>query len=134
MQTLKSLRAQLDEGIRQNETLRGELRDKLAFTNTRSSHPLSPYDVAYQREIQELKSKLEDSERWNASLQARLNESRVSGVGGSSAIRDSGDGVTAGAASPTKVQWLQQVKTGVNHVTKTRDFSRHKTISRDFRQ
>ncbi|KAJ7339465.1 CDK5 regulatory subunit associated protein 2 [Desmophyllum pertusum] len=95
MQALKSLRAQLEEGIRLNDSLRAQLHDKLASSKAPSPHPASPYDAAYQREIQELKSRLEDSERWNASLQARLNElqPRVGGVGGSSG-RDSGDGGT----------------------------------------
>ena len=104
MQALKSLRTQLEDGIRQNDTLRAQLHDKLASAKTPSPLPTSPYDAAYQREIQELKSRLEDSERWNASLQARLNELqlRVSGVG-----RDSADG---GSGSPVKVQRLEQVR------------------------
>lgn len=108
MQALKSLRAQLEEGIRLNDSLRAQLHDRLASSKTTSPHPASPYDAAYQREIQELKSRLEDSERWNASLQSRLNElqPRVSGVGGSSG-RDSGDG---GSGSPSKVHRLEQVK------------------------
>lgn len=107
MQALKSLRAQLEEGIRLNDSLRAQLHEKLASSKTTSPHPASPYDAAYQREIQELKLRLEDSERWNASLQARLNElqPRVSGVGGSSG-RDSGDG---GPGSPSKVHRLEQV-------------------------
>ena len=105
MQALKSLRAQLEEGIHLNDSLRAQLHDKLASSKVPSPHPASPYDAAYQREIQELKSRLEDSERWNASLQARLNElqPRVGGVGGSSG-RDSGDG-----GSPSRVQRLEQV-------------------------
>ena len=107
MQALKLLRAQLEEGIRLNDSLRAQLHDKLASSKTTSPHPASPYDAAYQREIQELKSRLEDSERWNASLQSRLNElqPRVSGVGSSSG-RDSGDGVSS---SPSKVHRLEQV-------------------------
>ena len=107
MEALKSLRAQLEEGIHLNDSLRAQLHDKLASSKTTSPHPASPYDAAYQREIQELKSRLEDSERWNASLQSRLNElqPRVSGVGGSSG-RDSGDG---GSSSPSKVHRLEQV-------------------------
>ena len=103
MQALKSLRAQLEEGIRQNDSLRAQLHDKLTAAKTPSPLLASPYDAAYQREIQELKSRLEDSERWNASLQTRLNElqPRVGGVG-----RDSADG---GSGSPLKVQRLEQV-------------------------
>ena len=100
MLALKLLRAQHEEGIHLNDSLRAQLHDKLTSNKTTSPHPASPYDAAYQREIQELKLRLEDSERWNASLQARLNElqPRVSGVGGSS-----------GEGSPSKAQRLEQV-------------------------
>lgn len=103
MQALEYLRAQLEEGIRLNDSLRAQLHENLASAKTPNPLPASPYDAAYQREIQELKLRLEDSERWNASLQARLNElqPRVSGVG-----RDSSDGVSV---SPAKVQRLEQV-------------------------
>ncbi|XP_022783797.1 myomegalin-like isoform X2 [Stylophora pistillata] len=99
MQALKLLRAQLEEGIHLNDSLRAQLHEKLASGKTTSPHPGPPYDAAYQREIQELKSRLEDSERWNASLQARLNDlqSRMGGVGGSD-----------GEGSPLKVQRLEQ--------------------------
>ena len=106
LHTLKSLRAKLEEGIRQNDSLRAQLHDKLTSAKMPSPLPASPYanDAAYQREIQEMKSRLEESERWNASLQARLNElqPRVSGV-----VRDSADG---GSGSPLKVQRLEQVR------------------------
>ena len=113
MQALKSLRSQLEEGIRLNDSLRAQLHDRLASSKTTSPHPVSPYDATYQREIQELKARLEDSERWNASLQSRLNElqPRVSGVGGSSG-RDSGDG---GSGSPSKVHRLEQVILQIIH-------------------
>ena len=103
MQALKSLRAQLEEGIRENDSLRTQLHENLVSAKIRSPLAASPYDAAYQREIQELKSRLEDSERWNVSLQARLNElqPRVSGVG-----RDSADG---GSGSSPKVHRLEQV-------------------------
>lgn len=104
MQALKSLRAKLEEGIRQNDSLRAQLHDKLASAKIASPLAASPYDAAYQREIQELKSRLDDSERWNASLQARLNElqSRHSGVG-----RDNAD---ARSSSLSNVQKLEQVR------------------------
>lgn len=104
MQALKSLRAKLEEGIRQNDSLRAQLHDKLASAKIASPLAASPYDAAYQREIQELKSRLDDSERWNASLQARLNElqSRHSGVGR--------DNVDTRSSSLSNVQKLEQVR------------------------
>ena len=77
-------------------------RLQMAGSPRRESHgtpqlQASPYDAAYQREIQELKARLEESERWNASLQARLNELQS---------RDRADGVWN---SPSKVQRLEQV-------------------------
>lgn len=104
MQALKSLRAKLEEGIRQNDSLRAQLHDKLATPKVASPLAASPYDAAYQREIQELKSRLDDSERWNASLQARLNElqPRHSGVGRHNADTRS--------SSLSNVQKLEQVR------------------------
>ena len=104
MQALKSLRAKLEEGIRQNDSLRAQLHDKLASAKIASPLAASPYDAAYQREIQELKSRLDDSERWNASLQARLNElqSRHSGVGR--------DNLDARSSSLSNAQKLEQVR------------------------
>ena len=53
---------------------------------------------------------MEDSERWNSSLQARLNElqPRVSGVGGPSGS-DSADG-GLGIVSPGTARRLKQVR------------------------
>lgn len=104
MQALKSLRAKLEEGIRQNDSLRAQLHDKISTAKIASPLAASPYDAAYQREIQELKSRLDNSERWNASLQARLNElqPRHSGVG-----RDNAD---ARSSSLSNVQKLEQVR------------------------
>ncbi|XP_028515120.1 myomegalin isoform X2 [Exaiptasia diaphana] len=82
LQTLKALRSQLEDGIHQNTVLRNQLQDQITSQQTKKSPvvpPHSPYDAVYQREIQELKSRLEDTERWNASLQARLNHSMVDG-------------------------------------------------------
>ena len=76
----------------------------------------------YQREIQELKAKLEESERWNMSLQARLNElqPRVSGVGGSSPVPvdnvDYGRPDMQGMVSPQTVRKLEQVQLGSCHL------------------
>lgn len=96
LQALRSLRAQLEEGIRENDRLRAELHKSVTCANSTSQPVASPYDAAYQREIQELKTRLEESERWNASLQARLNEWQS---------RDSSDGAWR---SPSKVQRLEQ--------------------------
>jgi len=76
-------------------------RLQMAGSPRRESHgtpqlQASPYDAAYQREIQELKARLEETERWNATLQARLNELQS---------RDRADGVWN---SPSKVQRLEQ--------------------------
>ncbi|XP_032242452.2 myomegalin isoform X2 [Nematostella vectensis] len=111
LQTLKALRTQLEEGIRQINVLRAQLQSQCnspaSGRQSTSPHAVSPYDAVYQREIQELKSKLEDSERWNTSLQARLNElqPRVSGVGGSQDVIDRGREVLV---SPEAVKNLNQ--------------------------
>lgn len=118
---LQSLREQLEEGIRFNDTLRAQLREQLSLQQSRNTpSPLhssggSPYDAVYQREIQELKAKLEESERWNLSLQARLNElqPRISGVGGASPVpldkEDYGRPAMHGVVSPRTVRNLEQV-------------------------
>ena len=108
LEALKLLRAQLAEGIRQNDLLRTQLRDQLTSPRKSPSPRASPsYEGVYQREVQELKAKLEESERWNLSLQARLNElqPRVSGVGGSSESPDGGLGIV----SPNTARRLKQV-------------------------
>ena len=98
MQALRSLRSQLEEGIRENDGLRAQLHKTLVSVPSPPQPLTSLYDAAYLREIQELKTRLEESERWNASLQARLNECQS---------RDSADGVWS---SPSKVQRLEQVQ------------------------
>ncbi|KAJ3598439.1 hypothetical protein NHX12_001949 [Muraenolepis orangiensis] len=76
------LRQQLEEGIKTNEGLRGELESELHRAQLREG-----------AELESMRHQLEDAQRWNASLQARLGaiQNRAGGVGGAD---DTGDTLT----------------------------------------
>ena len=81
LKLISELRRSLEEGIIQNNKLRAQLQEKIA----RSSEHEKPDNSQQADEVQRLHAKLEDSERWNMSLQSRLDalQPRARGVGGS---------------------------------------------------
>ena len=94
LKLISELRRSLEEGIVQNNKLRAQLQDKLARCPDREKSGSSQQ----ANEIQRLQAKLEDSERWNMSLQTRLDalQPRARGVGGSLSDSDT---------SPRKAQY-----------------------------
>ncbi|XP_036384341.1 CDK5 regulatory subunit-associated protein 2 isoform X2 [Megalops cyprinoides] len=77
------LRQQLEEGVQSNEDLRQDLERELQCAKQREgreskTEPIDP------KEVESMRHQLEDAQRWNASLQARLGaiQSRGGGVGG----------------------------------------------------
>uniref|UniRef100_A0A8C9Z5V6 CDK5 regulatory subunit associated protein 2 n=1 Tax=Sander lucioperca TaxID=283035 RepID=A0A8C9Z5V6_SANLU len=79
------LRQQLEESIKTNE----ELRDDLEREMHRAKHREGT-DLIDPKELESMRHQLEDAQRWNASLQARLGaiQNRGGGVGGTN---DGGD-------------------------------------------
>ncbi|XP_078127487.1 CDK5 regulatory subunit-associated protein 2 isoform X3 [Sander vitreus] len=79
------LRQQLEENIKTNE----ELRDDLEREMHRAKHR-EGMDLIDPKELESMRHQLEDAQRWNASLQARLGaiQNRGGGVGGTN---DGGD-------------------------------------------
>ncbi|XP_068562793.1 CDK5 regulatory subunit-associated protein 2 isoform X3 [Cebidichthys violaceus] len=91
------LRQQLEDGIKANEELRDDLereahRAKLGegAVQTRWVANDEGMDLIDPKELQSMRHQLEDAQRWNASLQARLGaiQNRGGGVGGAN---DGGD-------------------------------------------
>ena len=82
LQSVSTLKSQYEDGIRQNDTLQRLFEEEiksLRDSNKRSS--MIP--TTLQNEIADLKHRLEESEKWNRSLQSQLNEllPRAGGVG-----------------------------------------------------
>ncbi|XP_074545949.1 CDK5 regulatory subunit-associated protein 2 isoform X2 [Halichoeres trimaculatus] len=79
------LRQQLEESIKTNEELREDLEKEIQRAKVREG-----LDLSDPRELESVRHQLEDAQRWNASLQARLGaiQNRGGGVGGAS---DGGD-------------------------------------------
>ncbi|XP_018517871.1 CDK5 regulatory subunit-associated protein 2 isoform X1 [Lates calcarifer] len=79
------LRQQLEESIRTNEELRDELEREMQRAKLREG-----MDLIDPKELESMRHQLEDAQRWNASLQARLGaiQNRGGGVGGAN---DGGD-------------------------------------------
>ncbi|XP_041666667.1 CDK5 regulatory subunit-associated protein 2 isoform X2 [Cheilinus undulatus] len=79
------LRQQLEESIRTNEELRDDLERELHRAKVREG-----IDLSDPKELESMRHQLEDAQRWNASLQARLGaiQNRGGGVGGTN---DGGD-------------------------------------------
>ncbi|XP_010783817.1 myomegalin-like [Notothenia coriiceps] len=75
------LRQQLEEGIKTNEELRDDLEREILRAKLREG-----MDLIDPKELESMRHQLEDAQRWNASLQARLGaiQSRGGGVGGAS--------------------------------------------------
>ncbi|XP_061589722.1 CDK5 regulatory subunit-associated protein 2 isoform X1 [Cololabis saira] len=80
------LRQQLEDGIRTNEELRDDLERETLRAKLREGVNLSNQSEEYES----MRHQLEDAQRWNASLQARLGaiQNRGGGVGGA---KDGGD-------------------------------------------
>ncbi|KAG7477293.1 hypothetical protein MATL_G00092500 [Megalops atlanticus] len=83
------LRQQLEEGVRSNDDLRRDLERELQCAKQREgresqTEPIDP------KEVESMRHQLEDAQRWNASLQARLGaiQSRGGGVGGTNDTAD----------------------------------------------
>ncbi|XP_015238198.1 PREDICTED: CDK5 regulatory subunit-associated protein 2 isoform X2 [Cyprinodon variegatus] len=75
------LRQQLEDSIRTNEELRDDLEREIQRTKLREG-----MDLTDPKELEMMRNQLEDAQRWNASLQARLGaiQNRGGGVGGTS--------------------------------------------------
>nr|XP_029499874.1 myomegalin-like isoform X3 [Oncorhynchus nerka] len=83
------LRQQLEEGIRSNEELREDLEREIARTKL-SKEGREGQGHVDPRELQSVRHQLEDTQRWNASLQARLGVIKNRG-GGVGATNDTAD-------------------------------------------
>ncbi|XP_041095597.1 myomegalin-like isoform X3 [Polyodon spathula] len=83
------LRQQLEEGIRSNEDLQKNLEKELQRAK-RKEVTDAQTGLIDPREVETLKHQLEDAQRWNTSLQARLGEiqGRGGGVGGTNDTSD----------------------------------------------
>ncbi|KAF7656265.1 hypothetical protein LDENG_00044490, partial [Lucifuga dentata] len=79
------LRQQLEESIKTNEELRDDLEREMHRAKLREG-----VDLVDPKELESMRHQLEDAQRWNASLQARLGaiQNRGGGVGGAN---DGGD-------------------------------------------
>nr|XP_057905797.1 myomegalin-like isoform X2 [Doryrhamphus excisus] len=79
------LRQQLEDSIKTNEELRDDLERELDKAKAREG--LSAVDP---KELESVRHQLEDAQRWNASLQARLGaiQNRGGGVGGANDCAD----------------------------------------------
>ncbi|KAM9794759.1 CDK5 regulatory subunit-associated protein 2 isoform 3-T3 [Syngnathus typhle] len=112
------LRQQLEDGVKANEELRDDLERELDRAKIREG-----VNVVDPNELESVRHQLEDAQRWNASLQARLGaiQNRGGGVGGAIDSRDSlsfvGDqtsymsicvGEARDDSSPQKVLELQE--------------------------
>ncbi|KAM7368804.1 hypothetical protein PAMP_013111 [Pampus punctatissimus] len=73
------LRQQLEESIKTNEELRDNLEREIDRAKLREG-----IDLIEPKELESMRHQLEDAQRWNASLQARLGaiQNRGGGVGG----------------------------------------------------
>ncbi|XP_026211663.1 CDK5 regulatory subunit-associated protein 2 isoform X3 [Anabas testudineus] len=79
------LRQQLEESVRTNQELRDDLEREIHRAKLREG-----MDLIDPKELESMRHQLEDAQRWNASLQARLGaiQNRGGGVGGAN---DGGD-------------------------------------------
>ena len=84
LQSVSALKLQYEESIRQNGTLHRLLECELnSLRESTSKNPDT--SMSPRKEIADLQRRLEESEKWNKSLQSRLNQflPRASGVGAS---------------------------------------------------
>ncbi|KAJ8339140.1 hypothetical protein SKAU_G00359260 [Synaphobranchus kaupii] len=84
------LRQKLEEGVRTNEDLRQDLEREIQRNKQREGGETQT-EAVDPRELESMRHQLEDAQRWNASLQARLGaiQSRGGGVGGTNDTADS---------------------------------------------
>ncbi|XP_027882324.1 CDK5 regulatory subunit-associated protein 2 isoform X1 [Xiphophorus couchianus] len=75
------LRQQLEDSVKTNEELRDDLEREIQRAKLREG-----VDLIDPKELESMRHQLEDAQRWNASLQARLGaiQNRGGGVGGTS--------------------------------------------------
>ncbi|PWA26806.1 hypothetical protein CCH79_00001062 [Gambusia affinis] len=75
------LRQQLEDSVRTNEELRDDLEREIQRAKLREGK-----DLIDPKELESMRHQLEDAQRWNVSLQARLGaiQNRGGGVGGTS--------------------------------------------------
>ncbi|KPP78764.1 CDK5 regulatory subunit-associated protein 2-like [Scleropages formosus] len=83
------LRQQLEDGIQSNENLRQDLEREIQNAKQREGSE-SQLPLVDPREMESMRHQLEDAQRWNASLQARLGaiQNRGGGVGGTNDTAD----------------------------------------------
>ena len=81
---ISKLRQSLEDGILQNNRLRAGLLEKVSI-GLEPTHPYDATDTSRLEEVERLQARLQESERWNMSLQSRLDalQARARGVGGS---------------------------------------------------
>ncbi len=114
LEAVSNLRSKYEEGLRQNEVLREHLENEIkAFKETKKMADENQVDDANaaDQEIMKLRSQLEESERWNRSLQSRLDQvsPRSGGVGGPKDQVDSGGRNPFEADITVMVERLQTV-------------------------
>ncbi|KAG5834528.1 hypothetical protein ANANG_G00262450 [Anguilla anguilla] len=83
------LRQRLEEGVRTNEDLRQDLEREIQRAKQREGGEAQT-EAVDGKELESMRHQLEDAQRWNASLQARLGaiQSRGGGVGGTNDTAD----------------------------------------------
>ncbi len=108
LESVSALRSQYEEGLRQNEALREHLEREVE--SVRSSLQNQEKSTT-ESELVKLSGQLEESERWNRSLQSRLDQMspRSGGVGGSRDQTDSGSRNSFPAEITVMVEKLQSV-------------------------
>ncbi|XP_028274258.1 CDK5 regulatory subunit-associated protein 2 isoform X2 [Parambassis ranga] len=79
------LRQQLEDGIKANEELRDDLEQEIHRAKLREG-----MNLIDPKEVESMRHQLEDAQRWNASLQARLGAIQNRG-GGDGGAKDCGD-------------------------------------------
>ncbi|XP_067825752.1 myomegalin-like isoform X3 [Heptranchias perlo] len=87
------LRQQLEESIQTNRELQKNLEQQIQEAK-RKADTTSKVDMADFKEIEALRHQLEDTQRWNVSLQSRLGQKQAR-AGGVGAANDSGDTFTS---------------------------------------
>ncbi|KAM9306675.1 CDK5 regulatory subunit-associated protein 2 isoform 3-T3 [Pholidichthys leucotaenia] len=126
------LRQQLEDGIKTNEELRGNLEREREILRNKRREGMDRIDP---KELESMRHQLEDAQRWNASLQARLGaiQNRGGGVGGATDCDDTlsfigdqtsymsicvGEGLDDSLAQLSVQELRQKVRELQNHVSR----------------